>query len=168
MQKRNLKVPVAVVCLLLLVLTPVVYAGLRDRVVAFVDDQAITLSEFRDQLTTVRSVSPDARREDVINTMINRKILIREARKYRLEAPSDEELVNEYIDLKVRAYIRVSEPDIEEFYEKNIEQFRDKRYEDVREEIETYLTEKQLNEKLRETLKTLRETSYIKIQLDTE
>lgn len=168
MCRRNFKVPVTAVYLLLAVLSHSVYAGLSDRVVAFVDDQAITLSEFRDQLTAVRSVSPDARPEDVINTMINRKILIREARKYRLEAPSDEELVNEYIDLKVRAYIRVGEPDIEEFYEKNIEQFPDKRYEDVREEIEMYLTEKQLNEKLRETLKTLRETSFIKIQLGPE
>jgi hypothetical protein len=143
-------------------------AAIFDRVVAFVGDQAITLSEFREQYNDTLKVSPDVTRGDVINTMINRLLLIKEARKYRIEAPTNDEMIREYIDFKVRAFIRVSEADVEVFYKKNINQFQGKRYEEVRGEIEKYLTERELNERLKETLKELRKNVYIKVQLEPE
>lgn len=149
-----------------LLLTVGGYAAISDRVVAYVDDQAITLSEFNLQYEKTKVVSPDIRREEVLNTMINRALLLREARKYRIEARSREEIIREFIDLKIRAFIRVSEAETEDFYRKNSARFEGKDFEGVRDEIERYLTELQLNERLKETLAGLRQSANIKIQLN--
>ncbi|MEJ2683979.1 MAG: SurA N-terminal domain-containing protein [Candidatus Sulfobium sp.] len=143
-------------------------AGIFDRVVAFVNNQAITLSEFQEQYQNTLKIAPDVTEEDVINTMINRILLLDEARKYRIVAPTEDEMVKEYIDLKVRAFITVGEQEMETFYQNNRSRFAGKDYEDVRGEIENYLTEKKLNERLKETLAELRKKAYIKIQLKPE
>jgi hypothetical protein len=140
-------------------------AAIFDRVVAFVDDRAITLSGLREHYEAARRLSADITEEEVLDTMINRILLLREAKKYRIEAPTDQQMLDEYIDLKVRSFIRVSESDIEEFYNQNRDEFTGKTYDDVREDIEKYLTEKELNERLKETLNDLRKGAYIKIQL---
>ncbi len=140
-------------------------AEIFDRVVAFVNDQAITLSELQEQYGKTKKLTPDITEEEVLNTMINRLLLLSEAKKYSIEAPTKEEILNEYIDLKVRAFITVSEKDIEAFYEAHKDKFTGKDFEDVREEIEKYLTEKELNTRLKEVLKELRKHAYIKIQL---
>jgi hypothetical protein len=163
----------AVCCLLLLTLHSLLFTGradaaIFDRVVAFVGDQAITLSEFREQYRNTLRVSADVSEDEVINTMINRLLLVKEAKKYRIEAPTQDEMIREYVDFKVRALIRVSESDVETFYKENAGQFSGKDYEEARGEIEKYLTEKEVNERLKETLKELRKKAYIKIQLEPE
>lgn len=143
-------------------------AEIIDRVVAFVDDQAITLSEFREQQLIAVKITPDITAEDLVNTMINKKLLLRDAKKYRIEAPSEDEVLRDYIDLKVRAFIRISESQAEEFYQQNINEFTGKSYDDVRDEIEEYLTEKDVNRRLRDLVKELREKTYVKIQIRTD
>lgn len=143
-------------------------AAIFDRVVAFVGNQAVTLSEFREQYEATKKLSPDITGKEVLETMINRILLLREAKKYRIEAPTDQQMLDEYIDLKVRAFIRVSETEIEGFYKENRDRFAGKTYEDARDEIEKYLTEKKLNARLKETLKELRKNAYIRIQLQPE
>jgi len=143
-------------------------AAIFDRVVAFVDNQAITLSEFQEQYRNTLKVSPDITEDEVINTMVNRLLLLREAKNYRIEASSREEIIKEYIDLKVRAFISIGEGQLEDFYKKNSNQFSGREYEEVRGEIEKYLTEKELNERLKEMLKELRKNAYLKIQLKPE
>ncbi|MEJ2695778.1 MAG: SurA N-terminal domain-containing protein [Candidatus Sulfobium sp.] len=140
-------------------------AEIFDRVVAFVNNQAITLSEFQVQYRDTLKVVPGATEKDVVNTMINRILLLDEARKYRIVAPTEDDMVKQYIDLKVRAFITVGEQETEAFYEKNRDRFKGKEYEQVRGEIENYLTEKKLNERLRKTLADLRKKAYIKIRL---
>jgi len=134
-----------------------------DRVVAFVDDEAITNSELQEQYLKTRKLTPDITRDEVLNTMINRILILREARKYRIEKPSPDEVIKEYIDLKERAFIRVPETEIEKYYSENSSQFPGKEYDDVRDDIEQYLIEKELNVRLKETLRELRKTAYIKI-----
>jgi len=95
--------------------------------------------------------------------MINRVLLIREAKKLRLEAPDDETLIKDYIDLKIRAFIRINESDIEGFYKNNIEQFRGLRLSEVRDKIELYLREREVNSALRRHIETLKEGVFIKI-----
>ena len=141
-------------------------AGIRDRVIAFVDNQAITMSELDEQYRATASRSPDITIGEVLETMINRILLLREARKYRIESASVEQVMNEYIDLKIRAFIRIGEDDLEKFYEENKAGFAGKEFEDVRDEIDTYLTEKELNKRLKETLRELRKDAYIRIFLD--
>src|SRR5512139_2186702 len=82
-------------------------AAISDRVIAFVDNAAITMSELDEQYRITTKVSPDITIGEVLDTMINRVLILREARKYRIEAPSLEQVMQEYIDLKIRAFIRV-------------------------------------------------------------
>jgi hypothetical protein len=163
-----------VICLFALVtcdslpVTCVSHAAISDRVIAFVDDHAITLSELTEQYQNTIKVSPGITIGEVLNTMINKVLIVREARKYRIEAPSVEQIMREYIDLKIRAYIRVGEADIEQFYRDNKANFPGRDYEDVREEIEKYLSERELNERLKEVLRELRTRAYIRIYLDKD
>ena len=142
--------------------------GINDRVVAYVDTTAITLSELETRYIDTRKVTPDITREEVLNTMINRVLLLREARKLRLEAPSEDELLKEYIDLKVRTLIRVKEEDIQDFYDKHKDEFEGKDLEDVRDTIENYLVEQQLNEQLKAHISQLRKNTCVKVQLEPE
>jgi len=158
-------------CVLLLVMchllvVPAVSVAISDRVIAFVDDQAITKSELDEQYRSTMEISPDITIGEVLDTMINKILILREARKYRIEAPSVEQVMQEYIDLKIRAFIRVGEPDIEKFYRENKANFVGKEFEDVRDEIDKYLTEKEVNERLKEVLRELRKDAYIRIFID--
>ena len=156
----------SVTFLLLFSLCPLLSAEIRDRVVAFVDNTAITLSELEETYARTVKVSPDIKKNDVLNTMVNRLLLIKEAKKIKLEATSEDELMKEYIDIKIRAFIRIKEEDLTEFYKKHLTDFQDKEFESVRDEIENYLTEKELNERLKLHINELREKSCIKIQLN--
>ena len=155
-----------VTCHLSLV-APSSHAVIRDRVVAFVDDQAVTWSELDEQYRNTTAISASVSRSEVLNTMINRIVLLKDARKYRIEAPSVEQVLKDYVDLKIRAFIRVNDADIARFYQENQRNFEGRDFEEVRDEIDRYLTEKELNERLKETLNDLRKKSYIRTFLDT-
>jgi hypothetical protein len=154
----------------LLLFTPcnMLSAGIRDHVVAFVDNTAITLSELETTYNVTSKVTPDITKEEVLNTMINRILLLREADKLKLEAPSEDELLREYIDLKIKTFIIIKEEELINFYKNHLEEFQGKEFDDVRNEIENYLTEKELNQRLKSHIKELRENACIKIQLDED
>jgi hypothetical protein len=139
---------------------------IRDRVVAFVDNIAITLSELEETYAHTLRVTPDITKDEVLNTMVNRLLLLREAKKIKLEAPSEDELLREYIDLRIRAFIMIKEEEIEDFYKKHNDEFQGKGFDAVRDEIENYLIENQLNQRLKSHINELREKSCIKIQLN--
>ena len=155
-------------CLLVIGYRSAADGEMKDRVVAYVDTAAITLSELEARFLDTRKITPDITREEVLDTMINRVLLLREARKLRLEAPSEDELLKEYIDLKVRTLIRVSEEDIIDFYNKNRGDFQGKELEDVRDNIENYLVEHQLNKQLKEHISSFRMNTCVKVQLTPE
>lgn len=138
-------------------------AGLIDRVVAYIDDRAITLSELNETFDKTRKVQPDITRREVLDTIINRMLLLNEAKRLRFEGKSDEELLNEYIELRVKAFIRIREEDIEDYYQKNIGEFKEAPYESVRDTIEHYLTEREINTLLKKQIAGLRAKTYIKI-----
>lgn len=150
---------------LLFALGSSLFAEIRDRVVAYVDNDAITLSELEERYSSALEITPDISREEVLHTMVNRLLLLREARKIKLEALTEDKLLQEYIDLKIRAFIRVNEEDIVNFYEGHIEDFQEKELETVREDIENVLIEKALNERLKSHINELKEKSCVKIQL---
>lgn len=141
-------------------------AELIDRVVAFVDDRAIILSELNENYKDTLKLKPDIKKEEVLNTMINRILLLREARKLRIEAPTKDEILREYIELKLKTFIKITEEDIREFYEKNRSEFGRAEFDDVRDKIEDYLVEKEVNERLKRHIEDLRSKAYIKIQLE--
>jgi parvulin-like peptidyl-prolyl isomerase len=142
-------------------------ARVVDTVVAFIDNQAITMSELDERYAETLKAKPDITKRQVLETMINRVLLLRAARRLRLEAPTDEQLLQDYIDLKVEAFIRVSDSDIRNFYEENAGEFGGKPLSAVRDQIEKYLREKEINHRLKQHLKELREKAYIKVLLDS-
>lgn len=146
-----------------LLFAPYCQAELIDRVVAFVDDRAITLREFEELYEKNRKVKPDISRAEVLNTYINRIVLLKEARKLKVEAKTDDELINEYIELKVRSLIRIKEDAVKEFYNSHLSEFKGAVYEEVREKIEEYLTEQEINNQLKMHIEELRARAYIKI-----
>jgi hypothetical protein len=141
-------------------------AEVVDKVVAFVDTEAITLSEVNESHETMVQLSPGITHREVLNTMINRLLLIREARRLRLEATDEDRLLDEYIDMKVRAFIKIKESAITDFYESNIAEFEDKSYAEVKDDIEAYLLEKEVNYRIRKHLDSLKEKAHIKILLE--
>jgi len=152
--------------LLLFALGSSPFAMIKDHVVAFVDNTAITLSEFEEEYSKAQKVTPGITKEEVLNAMINRVLLLREAKKIRLSEHSDDELLKEYIDLKLRTFVKIKEKDVLDYYEIHIKDFQGKALEDVREEIENYLTEAELNRLLKKHIEELRKKAYIGIQID--
>ena len=147
---------------------PSLFAGIKDRIVAFVGNDAITLSELEKTFTDTLRITPNVTKDEVLNTMVNRLLLLREAKKIKLEAPSEDELLREYTDLKIRAFIRIREEELTDFYDKHLSDFQGKEFESVRDEIESYLTEKELNQHLKSHINELREKACIKIQLNED
>jgi hypothetical protein len=153
------------VALLTLSLHSPLLAGIRDRVAAYVDNTAITLTELDKKYAETVQVSPAVTREEVLNTMINRILLIREARKIRLKSEREEELLREYVDLKIRSFIRIKDEEIRDFYKSHASDFPEKDLEELREDIENYLIEQALNKRLKEHIEALKYNACIKIQL---
>jgi len=152
--------------LLLFALCSSLCAMIKDHVVAFVDNTAITLSEFEEAYSKALKLTPQITKEEVLNAMINRVLLLREAKKIRLAERSDDELLKEYIDLKLRTFVKVKEKDVLDYYEIHSKDFQGKTLDDVSEEIETYLAEAELNRLLKKHIEELRKKAYIGIQLE--
>jgi ribosomal protein S13 len=142
-----------------------VSAAIRDSVVAFVDNIAITASDLEARYADTVKVDPAITREEVLSTMVNRTLMLREAKKMRLEAASEDELLKEYINLKIKAFIRIKDEEIADFYNKHIGDFKGKELDAVRDKIEEYLTEKELNKRLEAHIKELRQKACVQVQL---
>lgn len=141
-------------------------AEIIDRVVAFVDDKAITLSDLEDNYKTAVKLRHEIKKEEVLNTKINRMLLLREAKKLRIEGANEDEVLREYIELKLKTFIKITEDDLREFYERNRKEFGKADFDEAREKIEEYLIEKEVNIRLKKHIEDLRTKAYIKIQLD--
>lgn len=138
-------------------------AELVDRVIAYVDERAITLREFNDYYKRMSKIGTGIKKVDALNTFINRILLLREAKKMKIVASTEEELLNEYIELKVKAFIRIREEDIRDFYNSNISKFGNESYDSARDRIEEYLIQLELNRLLKRHIDELRTYSYIKV-----
>ncbi|MGD2081032.1 MAG: hypothetical protein PVJ36_07880, partial [Nitrospirota bacterium] len=89
-------------------------------------------------------------------------------RKLRLDAVDEDELLEEYIDLKFRVFINIKESEIRDFYDSHEEEFAGRSYDEVEGEIESYLLEKEINYRIRRHLEDLRKEAHIKILLKEE
>ncbi len=166
---KGTKVSLFLGCVVLLVINlplPFVFAEVVDRVAAFVDDKAITLSELDENYKAAVKLRPDIKKEEVLNTKINRMLLLREAKKLRIEGANADEILREYIELKLKTFIKITEDDLREFYDKNRKEFGKTDFDDAREKIEEYLVEKEVNIRLKKHIEDLRTKAYIKIQLE--
>lgn len=133
-----------------------------DRVIAYVDSNAITLRDFEKVASKMKEKIPQIKNEEILETMINRVLLLRKAKELFIEG-KDEELINNYVDLKIKSGIIIPENKIREYYEENKIKFKDTPYIYIRDEIEKYLFEKEFNQKLKEYIEKLRQNTGIKI-----
>lgn len=157
------------ICLLFTVYCPLftaIYAEVIERVVAIVDEEVILLSELDEAFQSAVNSGVKTTREEVLAGMINRILLLRQAKKFSLDKKDDNALINEYIENRLRPFIHIPFEEIELFYKNNMDAFGKKEFYDVRDEIEAYLIEKELNKRLIEHIKELRKKAYIRIQLE--
>jgi hypothetical protein len=139
------------------------FSDMIDRIVAYVDDKAITYSEVKETYELVKKTVPDITVEEVINSLINRQLLIDDAKDMRLEAANEDEMIKLYIDIKIGSLIFIKEEDISDFYNKHISEFEGKDFFSVRDEIERYLFHLEMNKRLKEHIEDLRSKKEIKI-----
>ncbi|MCS7164465.1 MAG: hypothetical protein NZ845_05660 [Thermodesulfovibrio sp.] len=133
-----------------------------DRVVAYVDSYAITLREFERTASKMKEKFPEIKNQEILDTMINKLLIFKKSKELFIEG-KEEDLITNYIDLKIKSDIIIPESKIREYYEENKAKFKNTPYINVRDEIEKYLFEKELNQKLKEHIEELRQTTEIKI-----
>ncbi len=142
------------------------HAAVIDRVVAYVDDHAITERELEAAHSRSHSAALRPTKAQSLEALINKILIVAEALKLRIEGQSEEELVREYINLKVRAFIAIKEGDVLAHYKENQWKYKGASYDSIKGDIRKLLEEKAVNEKLKRQLKILRKASSIRIMLD--
>lgn len=141
--------------------------GVIDRVVAYVDNDALLQSELMDNYRKATALYPDISLPEVLRTMINRKLLLLEAKKIFPDTLADEEgLIGDYIDLRLRAFIKLPEQEVRAYYEEHPGGFGGRQFEDAKEEIELLLEEREVNRRLQAHIEEMRAKKYIRILLD--
>ncbi len=151
------------------------HAEVLERIVAIVNDDVILLSELEEAFQTAKKSDKGVTRDLVLDEMIDKALLLEQAKRFRLgksaahQRPvNNKKLVDEYIERRIRALIHTPFRDIESYYMSNMKQFNNKDFYEVKDEIESYLVEKELEKKLLGHIDELRKSSYIRIQLETE
>ncbi|MDA8085385.1 MAG: hypothetical protein M0Z75_01675 [Nitrospiraceae bacterium] len=137
-----------------------------DRTVAFVNDDAILLSELDARYIQAKRLTPDITLGQVLQTMINRQLLLVQARKIFPEPVSEDKALQEFTDLKIRAFVRIPEQAARNFYDQNKKQLGGVPFDSVKDQIERLLKEKEINRRLQAYLETLRGNADIKIFLE--
>lgn len=172
-----------------------------DRFVAGVNDELITLSEYHQALDQYRlagkeegAIPPEAGKQ-VLQTLIDQRLLLQEARRFQVDPVSDEELKravphfeqqmeapdrasrDEFLEqtrrqllikrfIQRRIFVRVGFEEVKEYYRRHAKEFAEKDILEVREAIEEVLREEQRNLKLRDLLKEIRKRARIVIYYD--
>jgi hypothetical protein len=149
------------------------YAEVIESIAVIVDDDLILLSEFREAFQSVKASDSLVSRESVLKDMIDKLLLLNEAKKYRISASDKTRktemdnsiVVEEYIDRRITALIHVPYSRIEHYYQINRDLYGDKEIIDVRDAIEEQLVETEMKTKLLEHIEELRKKAYVRIQL---
>ncbi len=139
-------------------------AAVVERVIAYVDGYAITLSDLKDSLTNARASNTTLTDQEAVEALINRVLLLREARKMKLEGQESSQ-INEYIEIKIKSLIFIKDEEIQGFYDANSEKFKGVPLPIIKDQIEQYLLEQETNKRLLEHLKELRQRADIKVQV---
>lgn len=137
-----------------------------DRLVAYVDDYAITLSELDMQFEKMSKVSPSITKKEVIESIINKILLIKEAKKLRLDFSTEEDLINHYLEMAISSRLTIKEEEVFDFYKKNVQSAKNEDYFDLKDQIEKYLLEQQFNTLLKKHIDELRQKANIRVFID--
>ncbi|MBI5099258.1 MAG: hypothetical protein HZB30_08470 [Nitrospirae bacterium] len=143
-----------------------------ERIVAIVNNNVILLSEYEDALEAARKSDQKVTEDVVLDEMINRILILEQAKRLSLGSTSDstenvndDKLIKEYIERRIKALIHIPIDEIESYYKNNRGRFAEKAFYEVKDEIEGYLVEGELKRKIAEHVEELRKKAYIRIQL---
>lgn len=134
-----------------------------DKVVAYINNTAITKRELDEQHSKNLLIFPEISRRQTLEAMINTKLMLIDARKMRLSAADDTKLLQKYLDLKVRSLVLVTDNDVTEYFRENREKFGNSSLQDVKETIRVYLEEALYNKLIKDHINSLMQRSVIKI-----
>jgi len=141
--------------------------------VAIVNNKVILLSEFEEALEAARKSDQKVTEGVVLDEMINRILILEQAKRLSLGSTSDlaedvddNKLIKEYIERRIKALIHIPIDEIEAYYENNMGRFAGKEFYEVKDEIEDNMVEGELKRKIAEHVKELRNKAYIRIQLE--
>ena len=136
-----------------------------DGTVALVGNEPILLSELLSRYALAKKLAPGITQAQVLQTMINRVLLLREARKIFPPTMSDEQAVREFTDFRIKAFVVVREEEARDYYEKNRAKMGNAPYEQVRGRIESILGAKEMNKRLADYIQALRQKADIRVFL---
>lgn len=163
-------------CLLVtcyLSLVTAVHSEILERIVAIVNNNVILSSEYKEALQTAKMSDEKVTEDMVLDEMINRVLMLEQARKMRLgkmedsAVPVDDnKIITEYVERRIKVFVHIPIEEIESYYLNNRQQFGSKSFSEAKDEIEDYLTEGELKIKLAEHFEELRKKAYIRIQKD--
>jgi hypothetical protein len=159
-----MKQALILIMIVVLMLASGVEAKVIDRIVAYVDNEAITYNELMAE--HVQHKRSKITVEQTLNGMINRRLLLVEARRLRLGDMGDEVLIDEYVNQRIRAFIVIPTSEIGQYYRKNRKKFRRAPLNQVRGKIIRLLTEAEVNVRLEHHLDELRKKVNIGIFLN--
>lgn len=136
-------------------------ARLIDRVVAFVDDYAITEKDLDEAYAKAAPSSQS--RADVLDSIIDRYLLLREARRAHIDYDNEDKAIAEFLNIKVRSAILIPEDRIRAYYDAHTDAFTGRPYEEARDSIEQSMMGDEFVIRLKELTKQLRAASRIRI-----
>lgn len=142
-----------------------IYPEIIDRVVAYVDDYAITMYDLQEAKKEFMQNNIEIDFQALIDSVINKILLVKEAKKMRLDTSDTKDPIKEYIDIKIRSLIFIKDEDIHRFYSENKDRFEELPLSSVKDKIEQYLTEQEVNKQLKQHIAELRQKSNIVINL---
>ena len=149
-------------------LTGYVSSEVLDMVVAVVNDEVILLTELKIEISARKEFGSGLSAAEVLDDMINRLILLEEARKFMLNTTSEniDSIIALYVDRRIKAMIYIPFEELESYYADNRELYGDKEFYDVKDEIESYMIVNELKTRMLKHTQELRSRSYIRIQLE--
>lgn len=148
------------------------HSEVLERIVAIVNNKVILLSEHEEALEAVRKYDQKVTEDVVLDEMINRILILEQAKRLSLGSTSDSaenaddnKLITEYIERRIKALIHIPIDEIESYYKNNRGRFAEKEFYEVKDEIEDYMVKGELKRKIAEHVEELRNKAYIRIQL---
>lgn len=136
-----------------------------DRTVAVVNGDPILLSELEARYALAVKLAPGITQAQVLKTMINRDLLLRQARKIFPSSVSDGQAIRQFTDFRIEAFVVVPEKAVMDYYEENKARMGGTPYEQVRGQIERILREKEINKRLLDYIQALRQKADIRVFL---
>jgi len=149
-------------------LTSTVSSEVLDRVVVIVNDEVILLTELKNEISVRKKHGSGLTAAGVLDDMINRLILLDEARKFMLNIKTADidSAIELYVERRIKAMIHIPFEKLEAYYADNRELYGNKEFYDVKDEIESFMLENELRIRMLNHTQELRSKSYIRIQME--